>query len=165
MSTQGQTEARRLWLKALQEMQAEVLVVLDESGCLIDKVGTRPDLNAETLSSLAAASLMALHEIRRLAQIGQSDHHELVLLEGPLGKVFIGKGRQGLVFLAVLPPDSFLGMARLIFKQLLDRHWDVVLPSVDELSSSPFPGEQALPNDLDDLEGLDLDAIWSNGSA
>ncbi len=165
MTAQEHVEARRLWQKALQEMQADVLLVLDESGYLIDTVGSRPGLSAETLSSLAAASLMALREIRHQAHIGQSDDHELVILEGPLGRVIMGKGGQGLVFVAVLPPDSFLGMARLIFKQLLERQWDVALPSVDDLSVSPFPGADELPDDFEELEGFDLDAIWSNGSS
>ena len=165
MTAQGHVEARRLWQKALQEMQADVLLVLDESGYLIDTVGSRPGLSAEILSSLAAASLMALREIRHQAHIGQSDDHELVILEGPLGRVIMGKGGQGLVFVAVLPPDSFLGMARLIFKQLLERQWDVALPSADDLSVPPFPGADELSDDFEELEGFDLDAIWSNGSS
>ncbi|MDQ7028585.1 MAG: hypothetical protein Q9O62_01775 [Ardenticatenia bacterium] len=157
---------RKLWQKAAQEMGANVLVVLDGAGHLIETVGGRPGFSTETMSSLAAASLAALREIRRLSQIGAGDDEELVLLEGPQGRVFMGKGKGELLFVAVLPPESFLGMARLIFKQLLDREWEgVELPaSVDDLPLPSFSSEdQNLLDDFDGLEGFDLDAIWNNG--
>ncbi|GEM_PF-7123439 len=167
MSEHEQADTNRmLWQKAAQEMGADVLVVLDGAGHLIEAVGGRPGFSAETMSSLAAASLAALREIRRLSHIGAGDDEELVLLEGPHGRVFMGKGKGELLFLAVLPAESFLGMARLIFKQLLEREWEGVErpTSVNDLPLPSFSeDEQTLLDDFDDLGGFDLDAIWRDG--
>ncbi len=133
-----------------QELQARLLLAVDESGSVVDAVGESDHFNVAEIGALAAGSLAAFAEVSALAVQGpMEDAQALVVLEGPRGVVLLARDDGPLAFLAILPPNGFLGMARLMLKDLLRREWDVVQSAWQDLN---------MPLQMDELS---LSDIWA----
>ncbi len=125
-----------------QELQARLLLAVDESGTVVDAVGESDRFNVAEIGALAAGSLAAFAEASALAaQQPPEDAQAMVVLEGPQGVILLARDEGPLAFLAILPPNGFLGMARLMLKDLLRREWDVVQSAWDDFHI-PLPIEE-----------------------
>ncbi len=137
-----------------QELQARLLLAVDESGSVVEAIGESDHFDVAEIGALAAGSLAAFAEVSALAVQGpMEDAQALVVLEGPRGVVLLVRDDGPLAFLAILPPNGFLGMARLMLKDLLRREWNIVHSTWQDLN---------MPLPMDDLS---LSNIWAEPEA
>jgi len=154
------------WQTLVEEMRARLFIVVDDAGHLLEVIGDTHLFDTVGISSLSAATLAALSELKRLTHIDTTDQsEEFVLLEGPNGTVLVGRGVNNIAFIAILAADAFLGMARLLFKQLLQQDWGFTTPATLEDIAFSLPEEDNV-NEFSfpsaDLEAIDLDHLWTD---
>jgi predicted regulator of Ras-like GTPase activity (Roadblock/LC7/MglB family) len=137
--------------KMRRDLNARLLLATDGSGRLVEATGD--DLTeAATMAALGAANLAAtqsLHQrmARELFDISQP--HTLIT-ESPQGSVVMCGRPAALTFLAVLTPDSLLGLARLQLRHLAEIDWVDALPAASAVElAQEFLG--ALDSLMDDL--------------
>ena len=154
------------WQTLVEEMRARLFIVVDDAGHLLEVIGESNAFDTLGISSLSAATLAALAELKHLTHIDTANQaDEFVLLEGPNGTVLLGRGVDNIAFIAVLAQDAFLGMARLLFKQILQHDWGFETPMTLEDVTFSLPED----NDMDefsfssnDPDAFDLDALWND---
>ncbi len=132
-----------------RELQCRLLLAIEESGNVVDVVGTSDWLDIAEIGALTATSLAAFTEIGEAMPKGTHDPQSLAILEGPRGTLLLARGNGPLTFLAILPPGGFVGMARLMLKDLLQREWKAVETAWQELDTPP------------DIDELPLTELWS----
>jgi len=108
---------------ARQEMDARALLAVDPSGNVRGIVPADAGLDVPTLAALGVAQLAATLEILRLA--GRSSiSTQIVILDYPGGAVLLSTGESHLTFIAVLPEEGVLGLARLEMERLARLLWE-----------------------------------------
>jgi predicted regulator of Ras-like GTPase activity (Roadblock/LC7/MglB family) len=130
-----------------REMAAQLLLAVDESGNVIEAVGAQVDRTAPTLAALGAANLAATHEISRLAGLeAMTQSPQTLLIEGKHGAVILVEGAHSLNFIAVLSPNSIIGLARLEMRGLALIKW---LPADSDQVEQPIDLSAELLSQLD----------------
>lgn len=129
------------------EIAAQLLLAVDESGNIMEIVGTHDDRSVPTLAALGAANLAATHEISRLAGLeAATQWPQTLLIEGKHGAVILVEGQHGLNFIAVLSPNSIIGLARLEMRGLAMIKW---LPAESDRLDQPIELSAELLSQLD----------------
>ncbi len=144
----GDPDLRKALEETARELQARLLLAVDEGGTVVGVVGETEHYDVPSIGALASGSLGAFAEISALTGGGLADdQHALIILEGPKGIVLLARDAGPLAFLAILPPKGFLGMARLMLKDLLRQEWQVVRAAwedmdmpLENLEETPFSG-------------------------
>jgi predicted regulator of Ras-like GTPase activity (Roadblock/LC7/MglB family) len=130
-----------------REIAAQMLLAVDESGNIIEAAGTQDDRSVSTLAALGAANLAATHEISRLAGLeAAAQWPQTLLIEGKHGAVILVEGAHSLNFIAVLSPNSIIGLARLEMRGLALIKW---LPADSDQVEQPIDLSAELLSQLD----------------
>jgi predicted regulator of Ras-like GTPase activity (Roadblock/LC7/MglB family) len=125
--------------------ESRLIIAADASGNMLALVGYEGRSNAATLSVLGMANLAATREIARLTETDGGV--QTLILESENGGVLICGRGGGLVFMAVLGPNSLLGMTRLELHKLAEIAW------VDDVPSDrPAVTEMLSAGVLDELD-------------
>lgn len=145
------TKAYNLLKDIRHELGASILLVANENGEALLMAGTRSSETSPLLAALGAAGLSALQEMVAASFVTAEESDEQMLtLEVARGLIVIFS-TPPLLFLAILPDKSRLGLARLLLRRLSQQcRWEDLLPTAAKVG------------DLPDLGGSDTSQLFAN---
>jgi hypothetical protein len=150
-------EMNQILAVLLEEISAQIILLIDQSGSVITSVGDAPGTDLSVLGTLVAGDLSASQEIARLT--GQYQKFQLVTREGDFTNTILSEAGEELIVYLQVSKQNPLGWVRMrvidACKQLkrFELHpyheQDLGLHGMDEKSIS-------------DLTDDALDSMWMN---
>ena len=124
------SKAHRLLQEVSQELGVRALIVAHESGEALLVAGSETSHTTNLLAALGAAGLSALQEMvtASFADAEKRGGAQMLILEVEQGLIMIYSSPP-VLFLAVLPDKTRLGLARLLLRRLTSQcRWESLLP-------------------------------------
>jgi predicted regulator of Ras-like GTPase activity (Roadblock/LC7/MglB family) len=129
-------------------------VLIDLSGQDIVHWSTQEDLDIASISSLAAADLLATMEIARMFGMGRACN--LIIQEHEERIIMITRIGEGFLLLIAATRDVPLGWARVAVKQIST----AMLAIIGKAAAAPPPQPQNLSDNFEAAFAAQLEKIW-----
>jgi len=141
--------------KLLDTIPARFVLLVDNSGQIVQLKGDFGTTDTAILGSLIAADLAASQEIARLS--GEYQDFQMILREGEKTHIIISEAGQSLTFLVASSNDTPIGWARKLIQKAA-REIAEVSSQVDQIKQNM--DVEATKGELPDLFTDALDQIW-----
>lgn len=141
--------------KLLETIPAKYILLVDNSGQIVQNQGDFGGADTAILGSLIAADLAASQEIARLS--GEYQDFQMILREGEKTQIIISEAGKSLTFLVSFRKEIPLGWARKLIQKVAQ---EIANISEQAIESKPDLETDTTKGDLPDLFTDALDQIW-----
>ncbi len=136
---------------------ARCILIADDAANIIALEPSNPDFDTSALAALTVANLSATRQIASLVDKSKVESPQLLLVEAPLSRIFLGSNGKGLFFAAVLGEESPLGLARLVLWDFALRLQAFIQPEEPTYDAQEKALVDGLLDSLDDMWGENLE--------
>ena len=141
----------------MEKIPAQYILLTDSSGQIISLCGKREQADPVALGALVASDMAASQEMAHL--MGELQHYQMVLREGPQINTWIIDAGPHLVLMFKVSSSVPLGWTRLVIRRAAE-----IIAQIVEVSPEVEPSAPGMEIDQDDFSeqiNKSLDDLWN----